>query len=340
MNFLGSGLAFLVRPDNHQSLPTPAHHLLQAGPVSTVIQSVMASGCGDITKSGSFWKSDKGGIYPVFLASKFNARARFVPGSRSVSNTETRITLPPPAWIFPAPAAVSSRTPVCREHLPTALAPSGPLEPTPTRLCQVYVPAGVGTWGERGVPETSWSLPVGTSPPLSLPACGVGLSHLRANPAHPHSQGGRKPVNGGDCTCAGKSPGYPFLECRAVSRNIQNYISMKIPRPLAGFVKPYLFTLIPCLRPYPTPKENWPVCAEMGCRTMTPNTKQTKSFFDPYDVTQTRSLFCMSKDKNKVALLLSKYQTSPSHLIQVTVACVFLFFCFCFVLLCFNNTQS
>ena len=159
-----------------------------------------------------------------------------MPGSRSVSNTETRITLPPPAWIFPAPAAVSSRTPVCREHLPTALAPSGPLEPTPTRLCQVYVPAGVGTWGERGVPETSWSLPVGTSPPLSLPACGVGLSHLRANPEHPHSQGGRKPVNGGDCTCAGKSPGYPFLECRAVSRNIQNYISMKIPRPLAGFV--------------------------------------------------------------------------------------------------------
>lgn len=40
----------------------------------------------------------------------------------------------------------------------------------------------------------------------------------------------------GDCTCAGKSPGYPLLECRAVSRNIQNYISMKIPRPLAGFV--------------------------------------------------------------------------------------------------------
>lgn len=71
-------------------------------------------------------------------------------------------------------------------------------------------------------------------------------------------------------------------------------------------------------------------CFLAGCKQFTEH-KQTRSFCEHYDVTQTTSLFYTSKDKNKVALPLSKYQTSPSQLIQVTVAFFFFFL---------NNTQS
>lgn len=47
--------AFPVQPDSPPALSSPAYHLLEAGPVSTVTQSMTASGCGDITKSGSLW---------------------------------------------------------------------------------------------------------------------------------------------------------------------------------------------------------------------------------------------------------------------------------------------
>ena len=73
--------------------------------------------------------SDKGGIYPVFLASKSNARARFVPGSWSVSNTETRITRRPGSSPLPlqsAPAPQSAGN-IFRQHSPHL----GPWSPHP-----------------------------------------------------------------------------------------------------------------------------------------------------------------------------------------------------------------
>lgn len=176
-----------------------------------------------------------------------------MPGSRSISNI-LHVHYPPAASsrssqgrLQSAPALQSTGN-IFLKHS-SHLGPWSPRgsAPSPTAFAKSRFSPGSGISG--GAPALGRA---GSSRDVRVPSSGhkstpppPGVlrprnprprpSHLRANRPHPYGRRERKQGSGVDCTCAGKSPGYPFLECSAVSQGIQDYISHENTATPGGF---------------------------------------------------------------------------------------------------------